>query len=479
MPAQAADSAKTLRRDLDALLADSRFAAAQWGIEIFSLNRSEVLFEKNSQRLYIPASNNKILTAAAALTQLGPEYCFKTQILRTGSVVDGVLKGNLLIVGFGDPSSSSRMNPPDPFRVFRLWAANLKQQGIRAIDGDLIGDGTSFEETGYGQGWEWNDLVEGFAAPVSALQFNENSVSLAFSPGLKDGDLASLTIAPLIDYVSVNNQVVTEGGGRAARITIEQSRPGESILARGFVSRKNSTVERLVSVRFPVRYYLSALKQTLTEEGIDVSRCRIREMRNSRSQPHTVLWIQSSPPLSELLPPLMKMSLNLASETLVRVLGLERRGSATFSKGKEVVQEALGRLGIDRETYAYADGSGLSRLNLVSADTLVRILTAMYRLPDFPIFYDALSIAGVDGTLANRMKGTRAEGTVRAKSGTLAGVSALSGYVQSANGEMLAFSLIANNYLGEKDAAEQLQHAVLLRLAAFSRKIDRPGGSRQ
>ena len=481
IPAKAGDSPKSLRRDLDKIFADNRFAAAQWGIEVFSLDRSEILYEHNSQRLYIPASNNKILTAAAALTQLGPDYRFKTQIRVDGSVLDGVLKGNLLVVGFGDPSSSSRIGAKDPFHAFRGWASNLKQRGIRAIDGEIIGDGTSFEETGYGQGWEWNDLAEGFAAPVSALQFNENMVALEFAPGPESGSIASLRMTPLADYLHPDNRVVTEAVGGPARIQIEQGRQGEDVIARGFLTRQGGTVNRTVAVQFPVRFYLSALMYALNAEGIDVSRCGIKEMRNARAQSSTMLWTHSSPPLSELLAPWLKMSLNLVSETFVRALGLELRSRATFSKGKEVVEEALGRLGIDKATYSYADGSGLSRLNLVSADALVRILASLHRRPDFALFYDALAIAGMDGTLENRMKGTKAESNVHAKSGTLGGVSALSGYVHTAGREMLAFSFIANNYLGGKDAAEQLQDKALLRLVAFSRKSRGQGavGGRQ
>jgi D-alanyl-D-alanine carboxypeptidase/D-alanyl-D-alanine-endopeptidase (penicillin-binding protein 4) len=164
------------------------------------------------------------------------------------------------------------------------------------------------------------------------------------------------------------------------------------------------------------------------------------------------------------------MSLNLATETLVRVLGMERRGEGSFSKGKEVVEEVLDQMGIRKESYSYSDASGLSRMNLVSADALIRTLKQLYQSPHFPIFYDALPIAGIDGTLSARMKGTRAENNVHAKTGTLTHISALSGYVRTADKEMLAFSMIANNFLLTKEEAEQIQDRALLQLARFSRK---------
>jgi serine-type D-Ala-D-Ala carboxypeptidase/endopeptidase (penicillin-binding protein 4) len=476
LPGSAADSVKILNRDLDRIFSDPRFANAQWGVEIFSLDRSEMLYAKNSQRLLVPASNNKILTVAAALTQLGLDYRFKTQVWADGPIIDGILKGNLIIAGFGDPSSSSRISPKDPFQPFRTWASNLIQKGIRAIDGTIIGDGSSFEETVYGHGWAWDDLAEGYAAPVSALQFNENVIALEIAPGLKANEAASIKMSPLAKYLTVDNRIITKASGSSSHIDLERSRLGEEITVRGVLLENSSAIDRNVAVQFPIRYYLSALKQVLGDEGIDISRCDIKESRQARSQSASLLWLHSSPPLSEIVRPLLKMSLNLSSETLARVLGLERRGEGRFSKGKEIVEEALEQMGLNKESYVFSDASGLSRMNLVSADALIRILGHMYRSPQFSVFYDALPIAGIDGTLAARMKGTKAENNVHAKTGTMSHVSSLSGYIKTADNEMLAFSMIANNFLAEKDGAEHLQDSALIRLARFSRKA---AGSRQ
>jgi serine-type D-Ala-D-Ala carboxypeptidase/endopeptidase (penicillin-binding protein 4) len=465
-----ANSLGILRRDLDRIFSDPRFANAQWGVEVYSLDRSEVLFAKNSLKLYMPASNNKILTTAAALAQLGPNYCFKTQFWTDGSVVDGTLKGNLIVVGFGDPWSSSRIQPKDPFRTFRILASNLKQKGIRALDGSLIGDGTSFEKNVYGRGWAWDDLTEGYAAPISALQFNENLISLQIAPGLKIGEFASIQMSPLANYLTVDNRVVTKSTGMSARIEIERGCSNEEITVRGILPENFAAINQNVPVQFPIRYYLSALKQVLGEEGIDISRCDIKDARSASSS-LSLIWTQSSPPLSELMSPLLKMSLNLPAETLVRVLGMERRGEGSFSKGKEIVVEALEKMGIHKENYSYSDASGLSRMNLISADELTQILKYMHRSPNFAIFYDALPIAGIDGTLAARMKGTKAENNVHAKTGTLANVSSLSGYMRTADKEMLAFSIIANDFLAEKSEAELVQDRALLNIARFSRKI--------
>lgn len=465
----AADSAALLRRDLAKIFSDQRFSDAQWGVKIISLDRSEVIFEKNPRRLYIPASNVKIITAAAALLRLGPEYRFKTQALTDGAIVPGVLQGNLIIAGFGDPSSSSRIGTKDPFETFRNWAHRLKTQGVRKISGDLIGDGSAFEALPYGRGWAWDDLAEGYAAPVSALQFNENLLTLEIRPGPQVGSPAQWRMEPLPEYVTIDSRVATRAARHPSSIQVIPTRFDETVRIRGALALHSPGIIQSVAVQLPTRYYLSALKQILRQEGIDVSACALKESGGIGEGARNPLWTHWSPPLSELLPSAMKLSLNLMSETLVRTLGLEFRGEGTTEKGKEVVEQSLTAMGIPREGYAYVDASGLSRLNLTTAEMLVRVLAGMYRHPYFPNFHSALSIAGVDGTLKNRMAGTRAENNVHAKTGTLSNVSAISGYVQSAEGELLAFSIIANNFLVSRSVAEQLQDRALERLARFSR----------
>lgn len=469
-PAFAADPAMILREDLNGIFADTRLADAQVGVEVYSLDRSEVLYERNATKLYMPASNNKLLTAAVALECLGPDYTFKTHVLADGQVLDGVLKGNLIIRGFGDPSSSSRIEPKDPFQSFRDWAVRLKQLGIYAISGSILGDGGAFEETAYGRGWAWDDLPEGYAAPVSALQFNENLIWLEIEPGQSAGSMASIKMEPLTSYFTVENRVETDAVKKQARIEIVRSRINDMAVVNGTIASGGGTALRSIAVQFPILYYLSALKQILNEAGIDLAGCGIHKMNESLPQSASLLWTHSSQPLSELIAPIMKMSLNLGAETIVRVLGLEIRGEGSFVKGKEVVEETLERMGLARSSYVYADGSGLSRLNLISADALVRLLRFMRQHRHFSSFYDALAVAGIDGTLATRMKKTKAQNNAHAKTGTYAGASALSGYIRTADGEMLAFSILANNYNGSKDAAESVQDKALARLAVFSRK---------
>lgn len=462
------ESIKRLHYELDRIFSDRKFAGGNWGVQIYSLDRAEELYAVNPSRLFIPASNNKIITAAAALLRLGPDYRFRTEILTDGTIMDGSLKGNLIIKGYGDPSIMVEKPDEDPFQAFRHWAGILKSRGIREIAGDIIGDGSSFEGTMYGKGWAWDDLTEGYAAPVSALQFNGNRLWIEMESGRKRRSFPAVALKPLPDYWIVENMLTVNTEAVGEKITIERGLSDENIVLQGILPGNGATITKAVAVHDPVRYYLSALKHVFIRESIDVLACGIREGR--ANQPLTVLWTHMSPPLSEILKPMLKESLNLHAETLTRVLGMELKGAGSFIAGKEVIEETLSLMAVDKNRYSFTDGSGLSRRNLSSARILVRILRSLRRSPHFPHFYDALAVAGRDGTLENRLADTPAENNVRAKTGTMSNVSSISGYLKTADGEMLAFSILANNFLVPISEAESAQDKVLKTLVGFSRK---------
>ncbi len=458
-----------LRSSLERVFSDQNFVSAQWGVEIISLDRGDVLYERNSTRLYMPASNNKLLTTTAALIRLGPDYRYTTRVQTDGTISEGLLRGNLIVVGSGDPSNAPRFFSGDPFHMFKEWAARLKERGVNSIDGNLIGDDSAFAEQALGTGWEWDDLAYGYAAPVSALQFNENLATIAIEPGSREGDAARLKAAPLEHYLTLSSTVLTGASGSESDIRIERAETGETLLLSGSIPFGSKPVNQTVAVRYPGKYYLEALKHCLLEAGVDVSRCETKVVRGAGRQNATLLWSQTSPTLIEIAKPLLKVSQNLYAETLARTLGLTARGEGSFARGKEVVEETLSRMAVEKGTYVYADGSGLSRLNLVSADILARILKFMYRQKFFPQFYEALPVAGVDGTISGRMKGTKAENNVHAKTGSIANVRALSGYLRSADGEMLVFSFLSNNFLVSGRAADFVTDSALEILSNFSR----------
>lgn len=459
-----------LQQNVDKLLSNPQFSRTQVSVEIFSLDRTECLYEKNAQRLFIPASCNKLITAGVALVRLGPEYRFETQLLTDGQVEDGTLKGNLLVTGDGDPTNSASFHEKDVFAVFRNCAAQLKAINIKKISGDLLGNDGAFGGAKFGSGWEWNDLPQSYAAPISALQFNDNALTLEIRPGTEKGSPALIRASPLADYFKIHNEIATGPEDTAPDIRIEFSDSDEAINISGTIARKSEAITKNVAVRNPALYYLSALKRTLSEEGIDLESCSIKSAGARTSPAFHRIWSFVSPNLSEILKPLLKESLNLHAETLVRTLGLSLRGEGTFARGKEIVEETLSQMGIENGTYSFADGSGLSRQNLQSADNLVRLLQSMYRDRNFQHFYEALPVAGIDGTLTARMKGTKAENNVRAKTGSMTGISSIAGYLKTADGEMLAFSIAVNNFIGSREPVDRLQDRIIELLAAFSRK---------
>ena len=472
VPTTTSNSIDRLRDSLGRLFADPNFASAQWGVEVLSLDRGDVLFEHNSTMLYMPASNNKILTASAALIRLGPDFRYETRISADGGAADGVLKGDLFIRGSGDPTTAPRFHEGDPFRVFKEWASRLKEKGINRIEGRLVGDGRAFPPPLLGQGWEWDDLAYGYAAPVSALQFNENLCTIEVFPGDAPGAAATVKCSPVPDYFTIDAKVTTVAAGTRSRVEIRRGDHREFITVRGTIPVKADPDRTTLAVEMPSLYYITALRFSLRGEDIDVSNLTLHVLddpEDATPVPGQPLWIHYSPPLSEILKPFLKVSQNLYAETLTRTLGLVLRNQGTFDAGREIVQAALEGMAIQKGTYAYVDASGLSRQNLVSADMLIRIFRYMSRQKSFSVFYDALPIAGVDGTIRNRLKGTKAENNVHAKTGTIANVRCISGYLKTVDGEMLAFAMIANNFLASNQAVEYVQDSALEYLANFRR----------
>lgn len=469
-PQAAGDPVQTLQRDLEAIITAGRFAKAQWGVKVISLDRSEIFYEHDSKRLVIPASNNKLLTGAVSLVRFGPDFRYQTRLMADGSVSGSVLKGNLVIVGSGDPSIAPRFHSGDPFGTFKEWAAILKDRGIHAIEGGIAGDASAFDDPALGEGWQWDDLPYGYATPVSALQFNDNQITLEITPGARPGDPASIKTQPLQDYLVLESKVQTGAAGSQTQIQVDSKNAEESIVVRGTVPARGNRINQTVAVRNPTLYFLEALKRTLQQEGVDVSRSSVQDGSGRDPAGLTLLWSYPSPPLSEILKSLFKASQNLYAESLVRTLGSVFKQEGSFNQGREIVAETLLDMSIGKEEYYYADGSGLSRLNLASADLLTRVLEYVYRREYASCLYDALSIAGVDGTLSERMKGGSAENNVRAKTGSFSSARALSGYVRTADGEMLAFSIITNGFLQPGREVERAQDSMAELLAQFSRK---------
>jgi D-alanyl-D-alanine carboxypeptidase/D-alanyl-D-alanine-endopeptidase (penicillin-binding protein 4) len=458
-----------LARDIDALLAQPAFERSYWGVLIKSLKTDETLYALNARKLMMPASNMKIVTLAAAAETRGWDFRYTTAVLPGGPVEAGTLQGDLVVVGTGDPSLVAADGMAD--RVFAEWADRLKRRGIRTVAGRIIGDDNGFDKETLGFGWSWDDLPDDYAAGVGALQFNENAVRVTVVPGAAAGDSAGVSIAPGGSGLMIVSDVVTGAPGSASSISTRRL-PGNMHLAlRGSIPLGGAPSTLTVSVDNPTLFFVGALRNALIANGIDVRgpAVDIDDVRDARPPTGPPIVMYQSPPLSTLAVRLMKASQNQYAETLLKTAS-SGAGVPSAAGGRSATQALLEGWGVPAGGLIQRDGSGLSRYDYVTPEALVMILAHVYRDDRLRGPFDAsLPIAGRDGTLSNRMKGTPAEGNARAKTGSMTNVRALSGYVTAADGEPLVFSILANNFETAPDTILQAADAIVVRLATFSR----------
>ena len=466
----AAPALTTLSRDLDAILAAPALQHGYWGVVVRSLDSGETLYAVNARKLMLPASSMKVVTLAAAADKLGWDFRYDTTLHASGAIENGILQGDLVAVGSGDPSLTVADGNAD--RVFAGWAGALKERGIRAIAGRIVGDDNQFEDETLGFGWSWDDLPDDYAAGVGALQFNENAARVTVAPGPAPGDSAAVAMAPPGSGLTVVNGVLTGPAGGAASIATRRL-PGTTTLElRGSIAAGAAAATLDVAVDNPTLFFVSALRRALIANGIDVrgEAVDIDALQGPRPKPSGApLAAWKSPPLAELAVRLMKISQNQYAETLLKTMSEGAVKSA--ASGRTAALAILHGWGVQPAELIMRDGSGLTRYDFVSPEALVTILAHVYgdaklRGP----FEASLPVAGRDGTVANRMKGTPAEGNARAKSGSMTGVRSLSGFVTSAGGEPLAFAIVANNFETPPDVVNAATDAIVVRLANWARR---------
>lgn len=460
-PSPIASPVGALRASIDSMLGDAKFRNAHWGLLIVDPSRGDTLYSRNAGKLFMPASNQKILTGAVGLAQLGADFRFRTAFVARGPVANGVLDGDLAIVGRGDPTISDRMMG-DAMRGLFAIADSLSARGIRRIEGRLVSGANTFPDAPLGFGWAWDDLDYPYSAGVDELFFNEGFATLKVRGGARAGDVPTVTVSPARGYPAVAmgaQSIVNVAPGRP-NLSWETDRDGATVRVSGTIPVGDSaTLE--VAFRDQNAAYLAALNEALALRGIDV-RNGVRPEAAADT-----LFATRSPTLAEIMAHMQKPSQNQVAEIIYKTLGLERTGSGTADSGRRVVQRQLTAWGADTAGHAVRDGSGLSRHDYISPETIIRVLEAMRRAPTFPIFYNSLPVAGVDGTIRSRMKGTPAEGNLRAKTGFVDKARSLSGYVTTADGRLLLFSMLSNNWTVPVRDVERVQDEIGARLAAL------------
>jgi D-alanyl-D-alanine carboxypeptidase/D-alanyl-D-alanine-endopeptidase (penicillin-binding protein 4) len=436
-----------LAADLDRIFNAPVMEQGLWGVEVKSLDTGRVLYARNPRTLMMPASNMKILTLAAAAETLGWDHRFTTTLETSAAIENGALRGDLIVRGTGDPTINSRGKRADA--VFDEWAAALKAAGISIINGNVVADATAFDDRRLGQGWAWDYLDAGYAAPVGALEFNENIAPLTIRPGAKPGDPAGLELAPATGLGLIYH-VVTGESGTATTIAIDRLVDKGYLDVRGTIAVDAQPATRDVAVANPALYFAHSLVLALQARGITV-RGLPRELTKPEYEvpaaPRRTLVESTSPPLRDIATVMMKVSQNLYAETLLKAVGAAKSGLGTAENGRRAAAAVFAAWGIPAGGYVQADGSGLSRYDYVTADMVVTLLERLYNDPRHKEAFTAtLPIAGKDGTIASRLKGTRAETNATAKTGSIANVRALSGYVRTRDGQTLAFSILANSF---------------------------------
>jgi D-alanyl-D-alanine carboxypeptidase/D-alanyl-D-alanine-endopeptidase (penicillin-binding protein 4) len=459
-------------QQIDDIFNDPNFNSANWGVVVKSLETGEYLYKRNEDKLMVPASNLKLFTTSAGLLLLGKNYRYKTNLYMNGNLEGSILKGDLIIQGSGDPTISGRFHEEDPYKVYNDWADTLLSRGIEEITGNLIGDDKLFDENGLGEGWSWDYETYWYSASTSAISFNDNCVDIIIKP-TEAGKQASLSILPETKYVTIINKVVTVPKDTPTDIDVYRERGTNIITVFGKISENSEEFKTYSTVNNPTQFSLIVLKDILKKKGIVIRGYATDIDEENVSLDYSKMkkiFTHYSVPLSEIVRVINKNSQNFYAEQLLKTIGLAKYGFGSIENGVKAVKNLLREMGINSEDMIMADGSGLSRLDLVTPRQIVDLLNYMYKNETFSVFYQTLPVAGIDGSLARRMLRSKAENNVRAKTGYLGGVRSLCGFVHTADNEPVAFSIIVNNYIVPATLADNLQDLVCLRLANFSRK---------
>ena len=459
------DARVVLRRSIDSLLDQPEFRNATWGVLVVDPATGDTLYAQNAGKLFLPASNLKLVTASVALATLGAQYRWTTTLAARGPLRNGLLDGDLLVFGRGDPSVSDSVRG-DAMQPLHEIADSLYLAGVRRIRGRVVVGADVFPGPTVGFGWSWDDLDDPDGAAVDELLFNDGYGQLHVHAAARAGAPPLVTTTPAAKYPTVRVVAHTVPRGDTATLHADPLRAVLDTNAglfelRGTIAAGDSTTIT-VSFNDPDGAYLWSLREALADRGIVVD----GQSTDTTAAVDSLTRIQS-PPLGELLPALLKPSQNQMAEMLFRTIGLTQTGVGRADSAARVEGDRLLAWGADSAGFVLRDGSGLARYDYLSPQTVVRVLEAMRRSPDFSAFYTALPVAGVDGTLHARMRGTAAEGNVHAKTGSLSNTRSLSGYVTTADGRMLVFSLLCNNFTTRAARVLGVQDAIAAQLASL------------
>ena len=441
---------RRLVKEIDRILAHRLFRKGFWGVDVQSVEDGKVLYSRNSFKYFIPASNAKLFTTAAALNRLGPDFRFRTRLNYEGQLSEGcILRGNLVLVGGGDPKlASSQLLQGPGFAHLDRMVDKVWQAGIRVIEGHVIGDDSLFPYAPYGRGWNLSDLEHQYAPAVSALSFHDNLIAVIARPASRTGQPIQLMSYPTDSLFKFVNLAVTIGAGAPQEAYLSRAVGDYRAIVSGDLPINGSGWSRYLTIKDPALYTAAILKDRLRRMGI-----RVKGVARSRhfgdltpTEGVHEIYVHESAPLIETIFQVNKDSHNLYAEILLRTLGAHIKGEGTDGQGLQVVYEFLQEAGVPARLVDLHDGSGLSQYNLITPRGQSLLLRHLPKMPYFHFFLASLPVSAKAGTLRGRMHRTAAARRIHAKTGTLETAIALGGYVQSRSGPLLAFSILVNDH---------------------------------
>ncbi len=472
-------------------LARPELQRGQIGVKIVSLDSGKTLFENNAEKYFMPASNMKSFTVATAIERLSPNFQFVTSVYASAMPdANGIIRGDLTIFGRGDVSFSGAFYDDDYYKGLDALAEKIAAAGVKRIEGNLVGDESYFKGFAIPAGWEWDDLQWYYGAEVSALGVNDNAVDLSVKPGITNQPCL-VQILPINTIIKIINRCTTSVSGTKRDLQVVKKLDQNTLEISGTMPLDDKNFTGRIAVSHAAELFVEMLRASLMKKGIVITGLNktVKDKNLSVAPPVEIAKLES-PPLSIIAAKTMKPSQNLYTETILWTLGqnaekipfkitdnpaqnpLNDPNSTSADRGIFVVKNFLNEIGIPSDSVIQHDGSGLSRHNLVTPSSLVQLYTFMAKQSRYTnAWREALTIGGVDGTLRNRFTGTSAAGNVRGKTGTIDQVSALSGYINSASGEKLVFSIIINGVNSSRVRQATIDEIVVA-LANFNGKTD-------
>jgi D-alanyl-D-alanine carboxypeptidase/D-alanyl-D-alanine-endopeptidase (penicillin-binding protein 4) len=459
------------------ILGSGQPAKGDWGLLIADANTGQILFERNADQYFVPASNMKLFTTALALAKLGADFRFRTTVEASAEPTpDGKLAGPLYLVGRGDPNLSNRKFPyvlkeefdGPPEKMIAELADALAAKGVKEISGDVVGDESYFPRERYPNGWEIDDMVWEYGAAISAMVVDDNTVQLTLTPGEKAGDRVDAMVMPSAPEFTVDNRTITSAVGVKADLTLKREPGSNVVTVLGTLPAKSTPRKLTLAIQEPALHAAAMLKRLLEDRGIKVSGAA-RELSLPPGPPagetRTVLAEHLSISLGESIKLVNKISQNLHTEMLLRTAARQSGAWTTPEDLANFAASFYAVAGIPAGDVVQTDGSGLSRHDLVTPRAVVALLLYAEKQPWFGAYFDSLPVAGKDGTLEDRMKTSIAAERLHAKTGSVEHVRTRSGYAELPNGRRLVFSFLSNN-MGSKsheatDALDALSIAMI------------------